>query len=182
MHSAVGLIESSSIAKGIEISDSMVKSAEVDILVAKSVCPGKYIVLVGGDVAAVEQAVRVGLEVAPEVVVDHFTIPNIHPAILPAISGGTEVDRIQAVGIIETYSVATIIESTDLAIKAAMVEPLKMHLAFGIGGKSYVILNGDVADVEKAVQVGADFAAQKGLLTSKVVIPRPHQQAAASLL
>ncbi len=181
MH-AIGLIESTSIAKGIEISDVMVKTAMVDILVAKSICPGKYIVLVGGDVAAVNQSVQAGLELCPQVVVDHFIIPNVHEAILPAISGGTEINKLQAIGVFETYSVAATIEATDLAVKSASVTPVKMHLAFGIGGKSYVVLSGDVADVETAVRVGAELAASKGLLTSQVVIPRPHEQLVRTLL
>ena len=179
---ALGLIESNSIAKGVEIADVMVKTAQVDILVAKSICPGKYIVLVNGDVAAVKQSVETGLALEPQVVVDYFVIANIHPAILPAISGGIEVGDIQAIGSFETYSVASTIESADLAVKAANVTPLKMHLAFGIGGKSYVVFAGDVADVQKAIEIGADLAEQKGLLTNKIVIPRPHQQVIQSLL
>ncbi len=181
MH-AIGLIESTSIAKGVEIADTMVKTADVEILVAKSICPGKYIVLVGGDVAAVNQSIQAGLEVEPQVVVDHFIIPNVHSSILPAISGGVEVSKLQAIGVFETYSVAATIEATDLAVKAASVIPVKMHLAFGIGGKSYVVLSGDVADIETAVAVGADLAASKGLLTSKVVIPRPHEQLVRTIL
>ena len=181
MH-AIGLIESSSIAKGIECSDVMVKTADVTILVGKAICPGKYIVMVGGDVAAVRQSVNAGLEVAPEVVVDHFVIPNIHPSILPAISGGTVVDKVAAVGVIETFSVAATIEAGDVAVKAASVVPIRMHLAFGIGGKSYVVLTGDVAAVNAAVAAGAASAGEKGLLTQRVVIPRPHDQVIANLL
>ncbi len=181
MH-ALGLIESNSIAKGIEMSDTMLKTADVTLLVAKTICPGKYIVLVGGDVAAVNQSVRAGLEVTPEVVVDSFVIPNIHPSILPAISGGTVVDKVRAVGIIETYSVAATVEAADYAVKAASVTPIRMHLAFGIGGKSYVVLTGEVSDVKAAVDAGVVTASEKGLLVQKVVIPRPHEQIIDSLL
>ena len=181
MH-AIGLIESNSIAKGIDFSDLMVKTASVDILVAKTICPGKYIVMVSGDVAAVTQSVNVALEDCPEVIVDYFIIPNIHPLVLPAISGGTVVEKVEAVGIIETYSVAATIEATDAAVKAASVTPLRMHLAFGIGGKSYVVVTGDVADVNAAVATGSEVAAERGLLTNKVVIPRPHKQVVDTLL
>ena len=182
MQHAIGLVESNSIAKGIEISDVMVKRAEVTILVAKTICPGKYMVMVGGDVAAVQQSVKAGLELAPEVVVDHFVIPNIHPDILPAIGGGVKVDRVQAVGVIETYSVAACIDAADIAVKAASVVPLRLHIAFGIGGKAHVVLSGDVADVKTAVGAGAESASQKGMLVQKIVIPRPHEQVVKSLL
>ena len=181
MH-AIGLIESNSIAKGIDFADIMVKTATVDILVAKTICPGKYIVMVSGDVAAVTQSVNAALDSSPEVIVDYFVIPNIHPSILPSISGGTVIDQVDAVGVIETYSVAATIEASDAAIKAASVTPIRMHLAFGIGGKSYVVLTGDVADVNSAVATGSAVAAEKGMLTNKVVIPRPHKQVVDSLM
>lgn len=181
MH-AIGLIESNSIAKGIEFADVMVKTADITILVTKSICPGKYIVLVGGDVSSVNQAVEAALGVAPNVVVDHFVIANIHPSILPAISGGTVVDEVEAIGVLETYSVAATIEATDLAVKAASVTPIRMHLAFGIGGKSYVVFTGDVASVDAAMKIAAGSASQRGFLVNQVVIPRPHQQVVDSLL
>lgn len=179
---AIGLIETSSIAKGIEAADCMAKTANIEILTAKAICPGKYIVMVGGDVAAVTQSVQAGADLVAEVVVDQFIIPNVHASVLPAISGGTTVDKIRSISIIETYSVAATIEATDAAVKAASVEPIRMHLAFGIGGKSYVILTGEVADVIAATKAGAAVASERGFLVSEVVIPRPHQQLIDQLL
>lgn len=181
MH-AIGLIELNSIAVGVEVADAMAKTAMVEILTAKTICPGKFITLIGGDVAAVRQAIGAGLEVLPETVVDHFVIPNVHPCVLPAISGGNAVDKVAAIGVIETYNVATTIEACDAAVKAARVEPIRMHLAFGIGGKSYVVLTGDVADVDAAVEAGAAVASAKGFLVQCVVIPRPHRQVVEALL
>ncbi len=182
MQHAIGFIESNSIAMGIESVDAMAKRAEVTVLFAKPACPGKYIVMVAGDVAAVNQSVAAGLAVCPEVVVDHFVIPNLHPDVLPAISGGNVMDKIRAVGVIETYSVAATIEATDIALKAATVTPIRMHLAFGIGGKGYVALTGEVADVKTAVAAGAAAAGEKGMLVRQTVIPRPNEQLVNSLL
>ncbi len=175
-HHAIGLVEINSIAKGFEVCDAMAKTANVTVLVAKSICPGKYIVMIGGDVAAVRQSAGVGESVAGSTIVDCFVIPNIHPSVLPAISGGNSIENIQALGVIETYSVAATIEAADAAVKAASVVPLRMHLAFGIGGKSYVSLSGEVADITAAVAAGAAVASEKGFLVSQVVIPRPHPQ------
>jgi len=179
---AIGLIESTSIAQGVAAADAMAKTANVQILVSKSICPGKYIVMIGGDVAAVRQSVDAGATLSPDVIVDSFVIPNVHPSVLPAISGGTQIDKVGAISVIETYSVAATIEATDAAVKAAQVEPIRMHLAFGIGGKSYVVLTGDVADVEAATNAGSAIASEKGFLVSKVVIPRPHRQLIDQLL
>jgi microcompartment protein CcmL/EutN len=173
---AIGLVEINSIAKGFEVCDAMAKTANVTVLVAKSICPGKYIVMIGGDVAAVRQSVEAGGATAGSTIVDTFVIPNIHPSVLPAISGGNSIDKVEAMGVIETYSVAATIEAADAAVKAASVIPLRMHLAFGIGGKSYVVLSGNVADMNAAVDAGSAVASEKGFLVNRVVIPRPHKQ------
>jgi microcompartment protein CcmL/EutN len=173
---SIGLVEVNSIAKGFEVCDAMAKTANVTVLVAKTICPGKYIIMVGGDVAAVRQSVEAGAAMAASTIVDTFVIPNIHPSVLPAISGGNSIEGVQAMGVIETYSVAATIEAADAAVKASTVIPLRMHLAFGIGGKSYVVLSGEVADMNAAVEAGAAVASEKGFLVNRVVIPRPHKQ------
>lgn len=179
---AIGLVELNSIAKGIESADIMAKTADIVILVAKTTCPGKYIVLVGGDVSSVQQSVRAGVELGEETIIDHFVIPNVHPSILPAISGANEIGSVKAIGIIETFSVASLIEAADAAVKAAEVEPLRLHLAFGIGGKSYTLVTGEVAAVKAAVETGSQLAADKGMLIEKIVIPRPAKQLIEHLL
>ncbi len=179
---AIGLVEFTSIARGIEASDAMAKTADVTILVAKHLCPGKYMVLVGGDVSSVQQSVAAGADLAPEGVLDQFVIPNIHPSILPAIGGGNEVTGVKAIGIIETFSVAAAIEAADAAVKAADVQPMRLHIAFGIGGKSYSVVTGEVAAVKAAVAAGSAVASDKGMLVYSTVIPRPHKQVIDTLL
>jgi microcompartment protein CcmL/EutN len=179
---AIGLVEFTCIAKGIEAADIMAKTADVTILVAKTLCPGKFMVLVSGDVSAVKQSVTAGSEIGAEMVVDQFVIPNVHPSILPAIGGGNEVVAVKAIGIIETYSVASSIEATDAAVKAGEVEPIRLHMAFGIGGKSYSVVSGEVAAVKAAVLAGSAVASERGLLVHSVVIPRPNKQVIDSLL
>lgn len=171
-----------SIAQGMEAADGMLKTAEVELLLAKTTCPGKYVVLVTGDVAAVENSVTKGISLAGVAFVDSFIIPNVHPAILPAITATALVQDVQALGIIEGFSVASIIEASDAAVKAAAVDPLRLHIAFGIGGKGYVVLTGEVAAVRAAVEVGANLLRKRGLLVNEIVIPRPAPALVQSLL
>lgn len=103
MSKAIGMIEFTSIARGIYAADQMVKTADVEIVTASSVCPGKYIAIVQGDVAAVQDSVGVGESVAEEFLVDSIVIPNVSPEVFPAITGTTMPDRIQALGIIEFF-------------------------------------------------------------------------------
>lgn len=179
---AIGLIELTSIAKGIESADMMEKTADVTLLLAKTTCPGKFIVLISGDVSSVQQSVSAGMELGAESIIDSFVIPNVHPTIIPAISGTTEIEQFKAIGIIETFSVAALIESADAAVKAAEVAPIRLHLAYGIGGKSYTVLTGEVAAVKAAVATGSQIAADKGLLVQQVVIPRPAKQLLTQLI
>ena len=179
---AIGLVEFTSIAKGIEAADIMAKTAAVEIQVMKTLCPGKFMVLVSGDVSSVQQSVAAGVNLAADTVVDSLVIPNVHPSILPAIGGGNELTEVKAIGIIETYSVASAIEAADIAVKSAEVQPIRLHLAFGIGGKAYCILSGEVAAVKAAVESGSAVVAEKGFLVNSVVIPRPSRQVVEGLL
>ncbi len=174
MHHAIGLVELSSIAKGIEVCDVMLKSANVELLSAKTICPGKYIVMVGGEIAAVKQAVQNGEQQGGHLAIDSFVLANIHASVLPALSGVTPANHQQSIGVVETFSVATCIDAADAAVKAANVALLRIHMAFGIGGKCYLVVNGDVSDVRSAVQVASLKAGEKGLLVHASVIAKPH--------
>jgi microcompartment protein CcmL/EutN len=171
---AIGLVETSSLAKGFEIADAVLKAANVEIVLNRTICPGKYIVLVGGSVDAVRSSIDAGVEAGAHTVVDHFVISNAHPSVFPAISGVEHVPELKALGVIEGFSVASVIEAADAAIKAAPIQFVNIHLAMAIGGKGFVSFTGDVAAVEEAVQVGAEVIESRGLLVEKVVIPRPR--------
>ena len=176
MAAAIGLVELSSIAKGIEVADTMLKRARVDVVVNRSICPGKYMILIGGDVDAVDASVRTGVELGDTHVVDQFIIPNVHPSVFPALSGVNQIHELQALGILEAFSVASIIEAADAAVKAASVELIAIHAAMAIGGKGYVTFTGDVGSVQSAVDVGAEILTRRGLLVEKIVIPSPRKE------
>jgi microcompartment protein CcmL/EutN len=176
MSAAIGLVELSSIAKGIEVADAMLKRANVDIVVNRSICPGKYMILIGGDVDAVNASVMTGVEIGDAQVVDQFIIPNVHPSVFPALSGVNPIPELQALGVLESFSVASIIEAADAAVKAASVELIAIHAAMAIGGKGYVTFTGDVASVQSAVDVGAEVLSRRGLLVEKIVIPSPRKE------
>jgi len=172
---AIGLVEFNSIARGIEAADAMVKTAMVDLVIANPVCPGKYIVLVSGDVAAVQSAVKAGVNTAGQSVVDEFMLPNVHPSVFPAITATSEVAEVQALGVIEAFTVASLIVAADTCAKAAEVELIEIRLGSGIGGKSFVTLTGDVAAVKAAIEAGSEKVAESGLLVEKVVIASPSK-------
>jgi len=172
-HAAVGMLEFTSIAAGMEAADRMVKAADVQPLFFKTVCPGKFLAAVAGDVAAVSASVDAGRDVSPSSLADWFVIPNIHHGVIAALSGVAPPVEREALGILETFSAASIIVAADAAVKAAEVRIMDVHMALGLGGKGYALFSGDVAAVQAAVDAGALRASEAGLLVARVVIPRP---------
>ncbi len=173
---AIGIVETSSIARGYQVADAVLKRADVKIVVNRTICPGKYMVLIGGDVDAVNASIETGVAVGGHTVVDHFVIPNVHPEVFPAINGVGMMPEIEALGIIEGFSVASVIEAADAAVKAANVKLINVHLAMAIGGKGYVTMTGEVGAVQAAVEAGAAMIERKGLLVEKIVIPSPRKE------
>src|SRR6516225_10977628 len=173
---SIGLLELTSIASGFLGCDAMLKAANVDLVLSRSICSGKYMVMVRGDVAEVEAAVAAGVAGTRFSVIDSFVIPNLHDAVFPAISGSTKVEILEALGIVESFSVASLIEGADAAVKAANVQLIEIRLAMALGGKAFVTLTGNVAAVEAAVGAAAAIVGQKGMLVNKVVIPSPRPE------
>lgn len=182
MIKTIGLLELNSIAKGIETADTMLKAAEVELILANSICPGKYIVLISGDMGSVKVAVEAGQEVGKQYIVDNLILPRIHPQLINAINGATQVDQVNAIGVMEFFSVATSILAADAAAKAALVNLIEIRLGFAIGGKSFVTLSGDVSAVKEAIKAGTIIGKDNGMLINKVVIPSPRKELFEKLL
>ena len=179
---AIGMVEFNSIARGIYVADQMVKISDVEIATAAPTCPGKYIAIVYGDVAAVEASVKIGERMAEEFFVDSLLIPNVDAGVFPAITGATLPQRIQAVGIIESFSLATMIVCADAVLKTAEVEAIELRLGNGLGGKSYFTFTGDVAAVKAGNDAGVAIAQEHGLLVNAEVIPSPSELLIPTLL
>jgi microcompartment protein CcmL/EutN len=181
-YEAIGLVELQSIAWGVDVADVMVKAAPVDFVDTFMVTPGKYVVLVHGDPSSVESSVAAGRGAASEQVLDWLLIPFVHPQVFPAILNRSTCERVQALGLIETASVAAGVLAADRAAKAAQVDLLQLVLARGIGGKSLLTLTGELFAVQAAVEAGKLEAEGAGKLVAMRVIPNPHPDLAGRVL
>ncbi|MEW6264001.1 MAG: BMC domain-containing protein [Thermodesulfobacteriota bacterium] len=179
---AIGLLELSSVAVGLAAADAMIKAAAVEMIQARTACPGRYLVLVAGDTGSVQSSVQVGRQAAGEFLVDWFVIPNVHPDVFPALSCATPAPRIGALGVIETYSSASCILAADAAAKAGQVELIEIRCATGLAGKSFVTLTGDVGSVQASVEAGVAAVQDTGLVMSHVVIPALSPELKAGLV
>jgi microcompartment protein CcmL/EutN len=182
MKTSLGLIELTSVAAGYEVTDAMLKASAVTLVISRSICSGKYMVMVNGGVADVEAAVEAGRRAGNFSLVDSFVIPNIHESIAPAIAGHNKVEALEALGVIESFSVASLIEGADAAAKSANVKLIEIRLAMALGGKAFVTLTGNVAAVRSAVEAGAAVVASRGLLTNKVVIANPRPELLSEMI
>ena len=171
---SVGMIELSSVAAGFQVADAMLKAGNVRLYLSRSICSGKYMVLIAGDASAVESAVAAGAEAANGCLIDSFVVASIHPDVLTALGRTSVVPPDGALGIIESFNVATLLQAADAAAKRATVQLLEIRLAMALGGKAFVTMTGDVASVQAAVAAGRKIIADAGMLVNAVVISRPH--------
>lgn len=174
MEPALALLEFSSIAIGIEAGDSMVKRAPVEHIVTGTVQPGHYLVLVAGEVASVEEAMAAGRESGHVALADSVFLPNVHPDVVKALTGEQAVDLNDALGIVETQTVAAAILAADAGLKGAEVKLVQLRLADGLGGKGLALFTGVVADVTAAVTIGSAVSAQQ--LVRQAIIPQLHSE------
>ena len=177
---ALGLLELDSIAAGIAAGDAMAKRAPIEVLRAGTVHPGKYLVLVGGAVADVEEALDAGREVGAAAVRGLVLLPNVHPDVVAALRGARVALAGEALGVIETATVAATIEAADAGVKGARVRLAELRLADDLGGKGYLLFDGPVAEVEAAVEIGASRVAGAPGVVARV-IARLHGEMAENL-
>ena len=178
---ALSLVEFSSIAAGIQAADAMVKRAPIEVIQAGTVQPGKYLVLIGGLTADVEESLAAGRQVGGAAIVDIVYLPQAHPEVVAALHGGRVPNPKDALGVVETSSVAAAIQAADAGIKAAAVRLVEVRLADGLGGKGIVLFSGLVSDVEIAVERGVAALDRQDQLVRQVVIPQLHEELWANL-
>jgi len=178
---ALALIEFDSIAAGMQAGDAMAKRAPITTIRAGTVQPGKYLVLISGDVASVEESFAAGREVGGDTIVDTVFLPQVHPTVVSAIGGGPTVGPGAALGIVETSTVAAAIHAADAGVKGAQVTLLEVRLADGLGGKGLTLFMGELADVEAAVAIGVGVLGAPKLLVRQVVIPQLHAEMAGNI-
>ena len=181
MKKALGMIEFKTVASGITATDLMLKTAEIEVVQANPVCPGKYLATVTGELSAVKAAIEAAEHAGKGMLIDKFLLGNPHDDVIPAISGCLEVRERGAVGILETFTAASAVVAADTAAKTALVELVEVRLAKGMCGKSYIILTGSVSSVTAAIE-RAKAGVEDGLLLDTSIIAGPDDRLWESIL
>jgi microcompartment protein CcmL/EutN len=201
MKPAIALFEYTSVAEGIAAGDAMVKRAPLEGIYAGTVQPGRYLIIVGGSVAAVEEAwleAHEGASVRPE---EAVFLPNLEPRILAHLCGDdrgaedpdaddsdaddadaddADTGTVEALGILETRRAPAALEAADAGLKGAEVALLDIRLSDGLGGKAYVLFSGAQSSVEAAIEIAAARVGQDALVATSV-IPQFHPEMLANL-
>ena len=176
MYQAIGVIELKSIAKGIEATDAALKSAGISLVSARPACPGKYEIILTGSISNVTSAVEHVKERFDEKLVDSSIMGRIDEQVITSLFGTAPTEKKGSLGIIETYSAASIIKAADIAVKTAKVSIFELRTSRGMGGKGVCLVTGDVGDVTAAVAAGAQHAMDQGVFFNSAVIPAPHEE------
>ena len=171
---SIGLVELSSVVAGFLVADAALKAGNVRLVLSRSICSGKYMVLLAGDAAAVQSAIEAGCQTAAGCLIDSFVITNIHPDVITALGRTSVAPPEGALGILESFNVATLIRAADECAKSAVVQLLEVRVAMALGGKAFVTMTGDISAVQTAIAAGRKVIADAGMLVNAAVITRPH--------
>lgn len=173
MGKAIGMVEYKTVSTGILAADLVIKTAQVDVIEAQTVCPGKYIIIFTGDISAVRASIDAAKATYPEQLIDSFLLGNPHEGIFPAIYGTAEIKKKNALGVLETFSAAAIFVAADEAAKTAEVDLIEIRVARGMCGKSYVFLTGEVAAVQAAIKKAEVAVSANGMYLDSSVVASP---------
>ena len=176
MGKSIGMVEFITVSAGMNGADTMIKTAEVDVVECATVCPGKYIVIITGELSAVRAAVDASKALYGEKLIDSFVLGNPHESIFSAIYGTTNLGDVEALGILETYSAASIIVAADTATKTASVDLIELRIAKGMCGKSYMFITGSVASVTAAIERTKSQMEETGFFLDSSIIARPDEK------
>lgn len=176
MSKAIGMVEYKTVSAGILAADTIVKTAEIEIIEAQTVCPGKYIILFSGTISAVKASLDAASVKFPEQLIDSFMLGNPSEKIFPAIYGTSEVKNKKALGVLETFSAPAIIVAADEAVKAANVELIEIRLARGMCGKSYVFMTGEISAVEASIAKAKKSVEKNGMYLDSSIVANPDEK------
>lgn len=171
MNKSIGSLEFRSICKGIEISNEILKQNNIEILYAKSICPGKFIIIFSGDSQDIKEAVELGQSLGENYIVETFVINKVHNQIIDGLKSKYENKNTDGlcVGVMETTKVCSGIKALDCALKSSDVNLLKIQLAFAIGGKFVFLISGSVSSVENAIYNSKSILDEKEIINTAIM-------------
>lgn len=175
-YSALAAVDFGEISAGIDSTDGMLKRAPIGFVKSGTISHGRYLTLIGGNTAAVEEALSEGLLRGGASVLDHVLLSDVHPRLYDAILGQRKVGGAGSLAVIETGTVSSSIRAAERALKGTSVTLVEIRLAdAGLSGKGLSIYEGELHDIEAAVQIATAAAAESGQPVWFKVVSAPHE-------
>jgi microcompartment protein CcmL/EutN len=175
-HPAIAIIEFRDIAVGIVATDAMLKKAPIGFVKSGTISRGRYLTLIGGTTASVEESLAEGLFHGGESVLDHVLLADVHPQVYDAILGVRKPVGSGSLAIIETGTVSSNVRAAELALKGTPVDLIEIRLAdTGLSGKGLSIVQGELHDVEAAVDIVVRYLQSFGGEVVYKIISAPHE-------
>ncbi len=177
---SLGAFETATVARGVVALDALLKRAPLAVLAARTVSPGRYLVLVHGGEAEVEEGLGAAVDGAGEDLVDQVVLYDPHPGLAAALRRAGPTPVRDALGVIETATVAAALHGADRALKELGLQLTGLRLGSGLTGKGVFIVTGPL----DAVDALPDFL--PSLLDRRLLrlelVRQPHPDLPAALL
>jgi len=173
---AIALLEFSDIAAGIHATDAVIKKAPIAVLKSGTISQGRFLTLIGGSTASVEESYREGLRCARDRVLDHVFLPDVHPDVHEAVLGrrATE-DMAGSLAILETRTIACNVWAAELALKGTAVCLVELRISDSwLAGKGLSVYRGELHDVEAAMRIAIPSLEAAGKEHSYRIVTQPH--------
>ncbi len=173
---AIAVIEFASIADGIYCTDALLKKAPISMIKSGTVSRGRYLIVIGGSTASVDESLHEALATGQASVLDHAFLPDVHQQVHDAVLGQRAVAEQDAMAILETDTVAANVRAAELALKGTLVRLVELRLAeYEMSGKAISVYNGELHQVQAAMDLAVNFLHGRKEYVQHRIISRPHE-------
>jgi microcompartment protein CcmL/EutN len=174
--SAIAIIEFRDIPVGIHAADAMIKKSPIALLKTGIISEGRYLVMIGGSTASVDESFQEGLFWGRDSVVDSVMLPDVHPQVHDAVLGKHHPDRGGSMAILETKTVSCNVRAAELALKGTPIDLMSLRFADSwLAGKGVSIYRGELHDIEAAVDIVTVHLEGLNHPVLSRIIPAPHE-------
>ena len=179
---ALGLLELSSIARGVVVADAALKRAPAVLLSSRTLSGGRHLVVLEGDVASVQEAMAAGREAAGDKLLDRVELAMADDAVWPMLERGgllasadwADDDAAEAVVIVETSTVSAAIAAADAAAKAADIVIRDVRLAVDLAGKAVFTFTAALAAAQASAAAAGEAAGTRLVGLELIAQPAPE--------
>jgi microcompartment protein CcmL/EutN len=172
----IAVIEFASIADGIYCTDALLKKAPIAMIKSGTVSRGRYLIIIGGSTASVEEALTEALAVGHASRLDHAFLPDVDAQLHDAILGQRQPMAQDAVAILETDTVAANVRAAEAALKGTRVQLVELRLAdYELSGKAISVYHGALHEVQAAMELAGDFLRGRKEYVLHRIIGHPHE-------